>query len=169
MGFVIWNFIETMDNQKPQVNIEDLVKELEQCQKERDEYLNGWKRAKADFINYQKDEAKRVDGIMKFSNEMLIRELLPVLDSFQLSLSVMEDAGVRKGVEIIQAQFDEVLKKHGLEPVKSIGEKFDPSLHEALAEVEADGQESGLVIEELSRGWKLNGKVIRPARVKISK
>lgn len=158
-----------MDDQKEQPNIEDLMKELEQCRGEKDEYLNGWKRAKADFINYQKDETKRVDEVMKFSNEMLIRELLPVLDSFQISLSVMEGDGARKGVEIIQAQFEEILKKHGLEPIKALESKFDPGLHEALGEVEADGQESGAVIEELSRGWKLHGKVIRPARVRIAK
>ncbi|MDP3999139.1 MAG: nucleotide exchange factor GrpE [bacterium] len=162
-----------MDNQKPQVNIEDLVKELEQCKKEKEEYLNGWKRAKADFINYQKDETKRIDEVMKFSNEMLIRELLPVLDSFQLSLSVMasparEDAGARRGVEIIQSQFEDILKKHGLEPIKALGSKFDPSLHEAVEEAESD-KESGTVIEELTRGWKLHGRVIRPARVKIAK
>ena len=167
MRFVIWNFIETMDNQE-NINIEELKQKIEACEKERDEYLNGWKRAKADFINYQKDETKRVDEVMKFSNEMLIRELLPVLDSFQLSLSVMEDAGAKKGVEIIQAQFEDILKKHGLEPIEALEGKFDPSLHEAVEEAESD-KESGMVIEELTRGWKLHGKVIRPARVKIAK
>lgn len=157
-----------MEESNKQPNIEDLTKELEQCQKDRDEYLNGWKRAKADFINYQKDEVKRVDEVMKFSNEMLIRELLPVLDSFQISLSVIEDVGFRKGAEIIQAQFEDILKKHGLEPVKALGEKFDPSQHEAVEEAASD-KESGIVIEELTKGWKLYGKVIRPARVKISK
>jgi molecular chaperone GrpE len=158
-----------MDNQE-NINIEELKQKLEACEKEREEYLNGWKRAKADFINYQKDEAKRMDEIMKFSNEMLIQELLAVLDSFELSLAVLdkEDEKVGKGVQIIYSQLSSLLKKHGLEPVKSLGEKFDPSQHEALEEIESD-KAAGTILEELTKGWKLHGKVIRPARVKIAK
>lgn len=143
--------------------------ELERCQRERDEYLDGWKRAKADFINYQKEEVKRIEEILKFGNEALIQELLPVLDSFELSFVVADvDEKSKKGAEIIHSQLKDILNKHGLELIKALGEKFDPSLHESLAEVESD-KEAGTVVEELSRGWKLHGRVIRPARVKISK
>lgn len=158
-----------MENQD-QLNIEELQKKLEACEKEREEYLNGWKRAKADFINYQKDEAKRAEAIVAFSNESLIWELLAVLDSFNLSLAVLdkENENVKKGVEIIYFQLEALLKKHGLEQIQSIDMKFDPSQHEAMEEVESD-KESGTVIEELTKGWKLHGKVIRPARVKVAK
>lgn len=146
-----------------------LKEEIEKLKKENEEYLNGWKRAKADFINYQKDEAKREEEIVKFSNEFLIKELLPVLDSFELSFSMIDkDSTAKKGVEMIYAQFERILSKHGLEPIKCLGEKFDANLHEALEEVKSE-KESGMIVEELEKGWKLRGKVIRPSRVKVAK
>lgn len=146
------------------------LSELDKLKQERDEYLNGWKRAKADLLNYQKEEVKRIDEILKFGNESLIKELLPVLDSFDLSLLVMEkaDTGIKKGVEIIQSQLEQILNRHGLEPVPALDAKFDPSVHESIEEVESD-KEAGIVVEELVRGWRLQGRVIRPAKVKISK
>ncbi len=143
--------------------------ELERCKREKDEYLDGWKRAKADFINYQKDEGKRAEEIVRFSNGVLVQELLSVLDSFELSFAVSDiDEKTKKGMEIIYSQLKDILNRQGLEPIRSLGEKFDPGLHESLAEVESD-KEPGTIVEELSKGWKLNGRVIRPARVKISK
>ncbi len=160
-----------MEEQKNQDNLkdEDLKKKLGECEKQRDEYLDGWKRAKADFINYQKDEGKRAEEIFKFSNSVLVQELLAVLDSFELSFAMSgADEKTKKGMEIIYSQLKDILNRQGLEPIKSLGEKFDPSLHESLAEVKSD-KEPGTIVEELSRGWKLNGKVIRPARVKVAK
>lgn len=146
----------------------ELQQELERLKQEKDEYLNGWKRAKADFINYQKDEAKRREELVKFGNEYLIRDLLPIADSFEMYLAMTSDSKEKKGVEMIYAQLIGELTKQGLEPIKALGEPFDPALHEALGEMEVD-QPSGTVAAELERGWKLNGKVIRPTRVKIAK
>lgn len=159
------------NNKEPEVNNDEGNKQeekLNQCQNEREEYLNGWKRAKADFINYQKDEVKRMADIIKFSNENLIKELLPVLDSFDLALVAINDEKFEKGVEIIYSQMVNTLRKQGLEPIKSLGIKFDPAMHEAIEESESD-QEDETIIEEFVKGWKLNGKVIRPSKVKISK
>jgi molecular chaperone GrpE len=143
--------------------------ELSKCQKQRDEYLDGWKRAKADFINYQKEEIKRFESILKFANEELVKDLIPVLDSFDLSLTVLESQGLaEKGMYLVKSQLEDILKKRGLESIKVVGEKFDPAFHEAIAEVEAKG-EPGIIVEEIEKGYKLNGKVIRAARVKIAK
>ncbi len=140
------------------------------CQKERDEYLDGWKRAKADLLNYKKDEAKRFEFMLKFANEGMIRELVLVLDSFDLALNSLEKEGkAEKGMYLIRAQFEDILKQHGLERViVSVGQQFDPNLQEAIASVKSD-KPSGTVIEEVERGYILNGKLIRPARVKVSK
>ncbi|TSC96442.1 MAG: molecular chaperone GrpE [Parcubacteria group bacterium Athens1014_26] len=164
------------NNKEPEVNNPEInngsgnkqEEILNQCQKEKEEYLNGWKRAKADFINYQKDEIKRMADIIKFSNENLIKELLPVLDSFDLALIAINDKKFEKGVEMIYSQMENTLRKQGLELIKSLGIKFDPAIHEAIEELESD-QEDGTIIEEFVKGWKLNGKVIRPSKVKISK
>lgn len=132
------------------------------------EYLAGWQRAKADFSNYKKDEAKRFEEVAKFSNELLVKELIGVLDSFDLSLSVLEGKE-QKGMFLIRTQLEDVLRKFGLERIiVSVGQPFDPALQEAIVSVESD-KPVGTVVEEVERGYTLHGKVIRPARVKVAK
>ncbi len=150
--------------------ISELKEKLAEALKQRDEYLDGWKRAKADFINYKKEEAERFALLAKFSNEGLILELLSVLDSFSLGLAILkDDAPTEKGISLIKNQLEDLLKKHGLEKIAvSAGEKFDPGRHEAVSEIESENP-AGTIVEEAERGYTLNGKVIRPARVKLSK
>ncbi len=143
---------------------------LTKCQKERDEYLDGWKRAKADLLNYKKDEARRFEMTLKFANESMIHELISVLDSFDLALITLEkEDKAEKGMYLIKSQLEDILKQYGLEHlIISTGQKFDPALHEAIAEIESD-KPSGTIIEEVERGYMMNGKLIRPARVKMAK
>ena len=143
---------------------------LMNCQKEREEYLDGWKRAKADLLNYKKDEAKRFEIMLKFANEGMIRELILVLDSFDLALAALEkEKRAEKGMYLIKAQLEDILRQHGLEQViVPIGQPFNPAFQEAIASVESE-KSSGTVIEEVERGYLLNGKLIRPARVKVAK
>jgi molecular chaperone GrpE len=174
------------DNVQKQENQEQNG-ELAKCQKERDEYLDGWKRAKADLANYKKDEARRFEGVVKFANEALIRELINVLDSFDLAILALEsqtrtnadltrtDAernkikGDLRGLYLIRTQMEDALRQQGLERViVSVGQQFDPALQEAIASVESD-KPSGTIIEEVEKGYLLNGRLIRPARVKVSK
>lgn len=165
-------FSTIMNDDKNEINEEQPPQddELTRLKKERDEYLDGWQRARAELINYKKDEAKRFQEIAKFANENLIRELLVVLDSFDLAVAALEKEGkAERGFYLIKAQFEDTLKNFGLEKVVvSTGQAFDPSLHEAVAEVESD-KTSGTIVEEVDKGYYLNGKLIRPARVKISK
>ncbi len=160
------------ENLKPEESeiIKELKDKLDFLQKERDEYLNGWKRAKADLINYQKDEAKRFDELLKFGSIDIIKDLIPVLDSFDLSLSVLEKQGkAEKGVYMIRAQMEDVLKKRGLEKISVMpGQKFDPSIHESISEGESE-YPIGSVFEVIEHGYSLNGRVVRPTRVKLSK
>lgn len=146
---------------------EDPIAKLE---KEKEEYLNGWKRAKADLINYKKEEAARLENFAKFSNEMLVADLIPALDSFELSLSVIKDGDpAKKGVELIRSQLEDILKKHGLERIKvGRGDLFDTNLAEAVGEVNA-AEPPGTIAEEVSGGYRLHSKVIKPVRVKLSK
>ena len=144
--------------------------ELEKCRKQSGEYLDGWKRAKADLLNYKKDELKRLEEIAKFANDDLMRELIVVLDSFDLSLAVADggEKGTR-GALMIRAQLEDTLKKRGLERVAVLpGDKFNPAVHEAIAETDGEG-EPGTVAEEIERGYSLRGRVIRPARVRLFK
>lgn len=146
--------------------IEDLNKELAQCQKEKDDYLNGWKRAKADFINYKKEEIHRFEEIAKFGNENLIQELIVILDSFHLGLTVTKE---NKGMLLIKNQLEDLLRKHGLEKILvAKGSDFDPSRHEVVGEIDSD-QPAGTIAEEVGEGYLLHSRVIRPTRVKLSK
>ncbi|OGG38084.1 nucleotide exchange factor GrpE [Candidatus Jorgensenbacteria bacterium GWA1_49_17] len=165
---------------KPDKKIsEEPRKNSEKCEKERDEYLNGWKRAKADFINYKKEEAERFREFAKFSNEALVSELIMVLDSFSLGLAVLSAEGgsasggenkpAEKGMRLIKNQLEETLKKYGLEKITvKPGDVFDPAFHEGLKEVESVAP-PGTIAEGIDIGYALNGKVIRPARVNLSK
>lgn len=149
----------------------NLPKKLEKLEKERDEYLDGWKRAKADLINYKKDELRRLEEVARFGSESLILELISILDDFDLALATLEKSGqVEKGVYLIRSRFEDILKRRGLERIKvKVGDKFNPALHEAITTVDGESHEADTIAEEIEAGYTLHGKVIRPTRVKVFK
>ena len=149
---------------------------LAACTKERDEYLNGWKRAKADLINYQRDEGKRFEEFSQFAAIELVRDFIPVLDSFA-ALERLEgeprpdEASGRDlvGMRRMRSQLEDTLKRRGLERIGvSPGDPFDPARHEAVAEIEST-HPPGSVAEVVEQGYALSGKLIRPARVRLAK
>lgn len=140
--------------------------ELEKLNKEKEEYLSGWKRAKADLINYQKDEEKRAQEFVKIANMAIIMDLIPILDSFDLAMAASQSD---KSAAVIKSQFEEVLKRYGVEKISvELGKPLDTRSQEAVGEMESN-HPSGSVAEEISKGYAMSGKVIRPAKVKISK
>ena len=147
-----------------------LTEKLAAAEKQRDEYLSGWQRAKADFANYKKEEMKHLEDVARYGSEDLIKDLISVLDNFDLGLRAMEKAGpVEKGVYLIRSQIEDILKKRGLEKVSvKIGDLFDPMIAEAMAEVPAEHPQ-GTIVEEIEPGYKLHDKILRPARVIIAK
>ena len=152
----------------------ELEATLAACETKRDEYLSGWQRAKADFTNYKKDETKRFEELARYATGELILDMIAVLDNFDLGLQALEKAGpVEKGVYMIRAQMEDLLKKRGVTKIPIvIGSPFDPALAEAIAEGDPPaGGESppGSVIEELSPGYRMFDKILRPARVRVAK
>ena len=144
--------------------------EIEKLQQERDEYLQGWQRAKADFANYKKEEVTRLEHVAKYSTEDFVREMIGVLDSFDLGISAMEKQGaVEKGIYMIRTQIEDALKKRGLQRISwRAGDPYDPRVAEAVAEMPSDHPE-GSMVEEIEPGYMLHEKVLRPIRVKIAK
>ncbi len=146
--------------------------EIENLKKKTEEYLDGWKRAKADYLNLQKEVEKRQLDFAKYANEDLIRELLPIIDHFKQAFKHIPDDLKSndwvEGIRHIQSSLDKTLAYNGVKEIETENEKFNPELHEAVEQVESD-QPSGSIIEELKSGFTLNGKVIQPARVKVSK
>jgi molecular chaperone GrpE len=138
--------------------------ELKQCRKEKDEYLAGWQRAKADFINARKDDEKVREEFLKFASAGVLSDFLEVADAFIEALKMKPG----EDLERIYSKFEEVMKRNGIEVVECDGMKFDPSLHEALEQEEVDDEKKdGTILEEMQRGYKLRGQVLRAAKVKV--
>ncbi len=147
---------------KPEPVVQPLS-ELEECKKKCDEYLNNWKRAVADMANYKKEEMARAGMLIGYAKEDVFSNLLPIIDSIYLA----QTAFGKDGFLPIQKQIEEFLKKEGIEEIKAVGEKFNPETMETVEEVE--GGESGVVTEEMQKGYKMGEKVLRPAKVKVNK
>ena len=146
-----------------QESISKLKGKLKTMEEKAKEYLDGWQRSQADFVNLRKrDEEAKVDFI-KFANLDFIHQLLPVLDSLELSLP-----HGNKELEVIYKQFLSILKSNGLEEVNPLGETFDPRSHESIGTIETDNEaEDHKILEVVQKGYILSGKIIRPAKVKI--
>ncbi len=149
------------------------LSELELTKKKMQEYLDGWKRAKADYINLKKESEKRQLEIVKFANATLILELLPIYDNFKLAWHHIpedkkENGDWVKGIEQIKKQFGDMLKKLGIEEIKTVGEKFDPELHESVAKEKIEGTKPDIITKEVKGGYKLYDKVLEHAKVKVA-
>ena len=151
----------------------DEKKNEDNMDKACEDYLNGWKRCLADFENYKKAEAERLGMGVQFVKEDILFEFLRVYDNFarikeHLPPDLQENDWA-KGVLMVRGQFKEALKQQGLEEIKAKGEKFDPVFHEAVEEIIIEGKESGTVAQVVQKGYMLNGRVLRPVKVKVSK
>ncbi len=162
-----------MQEEKEELSVEELKEKLEECERLKEEYLAGWQRERADFLNYKKGELERIGEIIKYGDLGLILKILPIADNFELAEknlpeNLKTDENV-KGILQTKNQILDFLKNQGVEEIKSVGEKFDPNFHEVIEEVEVKDKESGIIIEEIQKGYKINGRLLRPAKVKISK
>lgn len=157
--------------------------DLEEIKKQAEEYLNGWKRAKADLINFQKETEKQKADWIKFANSNLISALLPFCDNFEEALKyaptkldgaqgAVKSGAVESdflvGIKQIKKQFDDLLKDFSVERIEVMNEKFNPEFHECSSMEESE-EKSGIVIKEIQAGYKLNGKIIRPPKVVVAK
>ena len=146
--------------------------ELEELKAKCEEYLNGWKRAQADYQNLEKRTAESVQKTVEMVNSGLVEKLLPIIDSFELAFAHIPKEEEEKewvaGIYQIKKQFDDLLKAMEIEKIKSKNVKFDPSIHEAIASEESD-KESGEILKEVQAGYRIKDKIIRPARVVVGK
>ncbi len=153
--------------------IEEQKNNTEECEKLKEEYLNGWKRAKADLLNYKKEEAERIQSFAGLLEEEFISSILPVLDSFERAEKDIPEEKKEdqycKGLLQIKKLFEDFLRTRGVEEMKAVGEKFNPGLHEAESVVEAEGFLKDTVTEVVKKGYLIRGKLLRPAKVKVAK
>jgi molecular chaperone GrpE len=141
--------------------------ELEATRRERDQYLDALRRLKAEFENSRKRQERERSRVLSMASERLVQELLPVLDNLDRALEAGGD--IREGVQATRDQLAEVLGDEGLLPVASDGQPFDPNVHEAVMSLLSEEHEEGTIIQTFQRGYLLNGKPIRTAKVVVSK
>lgn len=146
--------------------------ELVKLKNQAEEYLNGWKRAKADYINLKRETEQKQKELIEFAVAGFILEIFPMIDQFKQAFKhIPEDQRNSDwviGIRHIQSNLNKLLQEHGIEEIEAVGEKFDPLFHDAVEEVESD-QEEGTVVEEVKTGFKMHDKVITPAKVKVAK
>lgn len=152
--------------------IKKLREKLKEAENAKQEYLTGWQKTKAEYINTRKRDEEASRALSKFAEAGLIEELLPVLDSFDLALAHAKKAGTQppEGVTNIYNQMLSVFTAHGLKQVNPIGEEFDPTMHEAIGMIDTDKpEEDNIVLDVLQKGYTLHDKVLRTARVRVGR
>ena len=156
------------------VLVKKLKEKIKKLEAEKTEYMDGWQRERADFMNYK----KRVEGekleVIKYSNENLVSDIIPVLDSFDMAFSNKEawqkvDKNWRIGVEYIYTQLMKVLSENGLREMNPIGEKFDPKFHVAEEHIETDDEKKdGVIVTVKKKGYMLNDRVVVAPNVVVA-
>lgn len=148
-----------------------LIKELKEI---NEKYLNNWKRALADLENFKKETEKQKTTWIQFSNLNLVLSLLPILDNLEKAFKEQPSTENQQivswvnGIKNIKKQFEDLFKKMGIEEIKSIDEKFNPEFHEAISQEKVENKESGIVLKELRKGYRMHGQVIRPVGVVVN-
>jgi molecular chaperone GrpE len=166
---------EKRDTKK--LSSEEIIAELEialkKAQEEAAENYDRFLRASADFENYKKRVAKEKSDLIRYGNEELLRELLPVIDNLERALGHADaegnEEGIRSGLEMTLQQFLGILQRFGVTPVSAEGERFDPNRHEAIMEQATGDHAPGHVVSELEKGYLLNDRLVRPAKVIVAK
>ena len=146
-------------------------KNLKEAQAQIDELDERLLRLTAEYDNFRKRSQREKNESRQFANQHLLEKQLPVLDNFEMALMAAENAdpAIRDGVQMIYDQFLSVLKDAGVEEIDAGGELFDPNIHEAISQKETTEVEEGTVVQQVQRGYKLNDRLVRPARVIVAK
>lgn len=151
--------------------IENLKKQLEDKEKEASANYDKYLRSVAELDNYKKRVAKEKADIIKYGKEELVKDILPFMDSLDRALKheTGDIQSFKDGIALIQDQLLCCLKKHGVEKIETAGADFDPNFHEALMQVESDQHEDNKIVDEIQKGYLLNGRLLRPSRVCVCK
>ena len=151
--------------------VEELMRKLEEKEKEAAENYDRYVRAAADLENYRKRAAREKADCIKYGQENLIRDILPMVDSLGRAMehacNSSDFEAFREGLKLVQNQLTCCLEKHGVEAIEAAGKDFDPNFHEAMIQVESREHKDNAVVEEFEKGYLLNGRLLRPAKVSV--
>ncbi|MFA4916864.1 MAG: nucleotide exchange factor GrpE [Syntrophales bacterium] len=158
---------------QPKEKSENLLIRLEEKEREAAENFDKYMRAVADLENYKKRAGKEKSELVKYCNENLIRDILPLADSLERACKHACNSddfeAFKTGLKLVQEQLDCCLEKHGVEKIEAMGKDFDPNIHEALFQADAEEHEDNKVIDEIEKGYLLNSRLLRPAKVSVGK
>jgi molecular chaperone GrpE len=150
----------------------ELLAQIEQLTSEKEENYNKFVRAQADLQNFRARTNKEKEQLLAYSSQRVIEALLPAMDNFERALAASKDSqeagSLIQGVEMVFRQLQQVLEQEGVTTLPGVGEPFDPNMHQAVMQEENSDYESGIIIEEFQKGYKLKDRVIRPSMVKVS-
>lgn len=153
-------------------DIAELEREIETLRKSVEETQSSYLRVLADFDNFRKRQREETARLTSSAREALILKLLPIVDNFDRTLEAAEAEhsyeSLVEGVTLTLKHVREMLEREGLEPIEAVGQQFDPELHEALMRVDTDDYPENTVVDEIEKGYTLNGRLLRPARVRVA-
>lgn len=150
--------------------MQTMMADLEEKNKQAEDLNNRLLRLQADFDNFRRRSRQEKEELSQVVASNVIKEILPVLDNFQRALATAqaeENTQLMTGVEMVCRQLISTLEKFGLEHINAVNTQFDPAFHEAVMRVEDSSQPDGLIVEELQKGYKVQGKVVRPSMVRV--
>nr|WP_273841296.1 nucleotide exchange factor GrpE [Halalkalibacter alkalisediminis] len=163
--------LETEGNGEVEETVTEIIEE-ENSQAEIAELNNRILRIQADYDNFRRRSREEKEAAAKYRSQTVIEALLPVIDNFERALLVKPEAEEAKsllqGMEMVYRQFQDTLKSEGVEVIETVGQMFDPHLHQAVMQVEEEGYESNQIVEELQKGYTLKDRVLRPSMVKVN-
>lgn len=164
---------EAFDPPLPPQPASDLQTQVDALSAERASLYDQLLRRQAEFENYRKRVERERSVLYQRGRDDVLLQFLPVVDNFERALESLESSegdaeALRHGVELIHKQFKDALSKFGLEPVESVGQTFDPHLHEAVTTEPSDKHKENTIIEEFQRGYRIGDKLLRPAKVKVA-
>ena len=161
---------ENKTKQNEEVEKEEPIQEEKQItNSEYDELNDRYKRVLAEFENFKKRSLKERESLYNSVLGDIIDGILPAMDNLENAVKAeCKDEGYKQGVELVQKQFKDFLTKHNVQEIPTVGEQFDPSIHEAVSSVEAEGKPSGEIIQEFRKGYKIGSKVIRHSMVVVA-
>jgi molecular chaperone GrpE len=148
-----------------------LMDEIAQLQKQRDDYLDQLQRSRAEFVNYQKRSKTQADADRVYAVGTLARDLLDGLDNLQRATDALRSSaasGITEGLDMVHKQLLATLAKHGVEPIDALGQPFDPNQHDAVLQQPDAEHPEGTVVAELSKGYRIYDRVLRPSKVAVS-
>ncbi|MEN6356473.1 MAG: nucleotide exchange factor GrpE [Armatimonadota bacterium] len=164
--------IEQVSNEEVVTDMETLQAEIDKLQSDIREAQDKYVRTLADFDNYRKRQREETARSCDYARIEVISTLLPIIDNFERSVQAAEEnnsyEALVEGVSLTLRQLHDMLTKQGVEPIDSVGQEFNPELHEALMRVETDDYPENTIVDELEKGYTLNGRVLRPARVRVA-